>query len=179
MEGIVGVFRSRNDAEHAVNDLRRMGQPEDTMVFLTPEATDAELAKVPTTTAEAPGIGKAISSVVGMAIGGGAGMGIGSALAAMAVPGVGPILAAGLGAGALLGIGGAVAGAKLGEKSEEDLDTGIPIDEVGRLRYLLKAGRTLVVVSADSEEKQEQVRALFNSFRADPFRYRWAIDRAA
>src|ERR1041384_8166680 len=106
MEGIVGVFRSRNDAEHAVNDPRRMGQPEDTMVFLMPEATDAELAKVPTTTAEAPGIGKAISSVVGMAIGGGAGMGIGSALAAMAVPGVGPILAAGLGAGGLLGFGG-------------------------------------------------------------------------
>src|SRR4051812_38631557 len=111
MEGIVGVFRSRNDAEHAYSDLQRLGQPEDSIVFLTPEATDAELAQVPTTNAENPGIGKAISSVVGLAIGGGAGMGIGTALAAMAVPGVGPILAAGFGAAALLGIGGAVAGA--------------------------------------------------------------------
>lgn len=179
MEGIIGVFRSRNDAEHAYSDLRRLGQPEDSIVFLTPEATDAELARVPTTTAENPGIGKAISSVVGLAVGGGAGMAIGSALAAMAVPGVGPILAAGFGAGALLGIGGAVAGAKLGAKSEEALDNGIPIDDVGRLRYLLKAGRTLIAVAADSPEKQEQVQALFNSFGAAPFRYSWNEEKAA
>lgn len=179
MEGVVGVFRSRTDAEHAVNDLRRLGQPEETIVFLTPNAFDAELERVPTTTAESPGIGKAISTVVGAAIGGGAGLGIGSALAAIVVPGVGPILAAGLGAGALLGIGGAATGAAIGGASEEALDTGIPIDEVGRLRYLLKTGRTLVVVTVDSKEKEEQVHALFNSFGAEPFHHSWDVDQAA
>ncbi len=179
MEGVVGVFRSRVAAENAVNDLRRLGQPEGSIVFLTPQASDAELARVPTTTAEGPGIGKAISSVVGAAIGGGAGLGIGSALAAMTVPGVGPILAAGLGAGALLGIGGAVTGAAIGRASEEALDNGIPIDEIGRLRYLLKTGRTLVVVSVDSKEKEEQVHALFHSFGAEPFHHSWDIERAA
>ena len=179
MEGTVGVFRSRKDAEHAANDLRGLGQREDTIVFLTPQATDEELAQIPTTTAESPGIGKAISSVVGAAIGGGAGMGLGSALAAMVVPGVGPILAAGLGAGALLGIGGAVTGAAIGGATEEALDTGIPIDDMGRLRYLLKAGRTLVVVSTDSKEKEEQVHALFSSFGADLFRTSWNEEQAA
>lgn len=179
MEGIVGVFRSRADAEHAVNDLRRLGQPEDTIVLLTPQASDAELAAIPTTTAEGPGVGKAISTVVGAAIGGGAGMGLGSALAAMFVPGVGPILAAGLGAGALLGIGGAATGAAIGGASEEALDTGIPIDELGRLRYLLKTGRTLVVITVDSKEREEQVRALFHSFGAEPFHHAWDVDQAA
>ena len=179
MEGIVGVFRNRADAEHAVSDLRRMGQPEKSIVFLTPQASEAELSEVPTTNAESPGIGKAISTVVGAAIGGGAGMGLGSALAAMVVPGVGPILAAGLGAGALLGIGGAATGAAIGGASEKALDTGLPIDEISRLAYLLKTGRTLVVVSVDSEEKEEQVRAMFNSFGAEPFRHSWDVDQAA
>jgi hypothetical protein len=179
MEGIVGVFRSRDDAEHAVNDLRRMGQPEDSIVFLTPHASEAQLAEVPTTNAESPGIGKGISTVVGGAIGGGAGLGIGSALASLFVPGIGPILAAGIGAGALLGIGGAAAGAAIGEATEESLDTGIPIDDLSRLRFLLKSGRTLVVVSADSKEKEEQLHALFNSYNAEPFHHSWDFDRAA
>ncbi len=179
MEGVVGVFRSRKDAEHAVNDLRRLGQAENSIIFLTPEASEAELAQVPTTNAESPGIGKAISTVVGAAIGGGAGLGLGSALAAMFVPGVGLILAAGFGAGALLGIGGAATGAAIGGAAEEALDTGIPIDDMSRLRYLLKAGRTLVVVSADSKHQEEQVHALFNSFGAEPFRTSWDVQRAA
>ena len=179
MEGIVGVFRARKDAEQAANDLRRLGYPDGSILFLTPQATDAELARVPTTTAESPGIGKAISRVVGAAIGGGAGLGIGSALAAMVVPGVGPILAAGIGAGALLGIGGAATGAAIGGASEEALDTGIPIDDVGRLRYLLKSGRTLVVVSADSKDKEQQAEALLKSFGADLFRASWDEEQAA
>src|ERR1051326_8147580 len=179
MEGIVGVFRSRLDAESAVRDLVRIGQPEDSIVFLTPQSSDAEVANVPTTNAEEPGIGKAISSVVGAAIGGGAGLGLGSALASLFVPGVGPILAAGLGAAALLGIGGAATRAAIGEASRESLDTGMPIDDLRRVRFLLKSGRTLVVVSSDSKEREEQVRSLFNSFGADPFYYRWDTEQAA
>ena len=179
MEGVVGVFRNCSDAAHAVNDLRRLGQPEDSIVLLTPEASAKEIAEVPTTTAEGPGIGTAISAVVGGAIGGGAGFGIGSALAALMVPGVGPILAAGFGGAALLGLGGAAAGAAVGENTEEFLDTGLPIDEVSRLRFLLKDGRTLVVVNVDSKEKEEQVQALFNSFGADPFHHSWDLNQAA
>ena len=179
MEGIVGVFRSRLDAESALRDLIRIGQPEDSIVFLTPHSADAEIARVPTTNAEEPGIGKAISSVVGAAIGGGAGLGLGSAVASMFVPGVGPILAAGLGAAAILGVGGAAAGAAIGGAAEESLDTGMPIDDLSRLHFLLKSGRTLVVVSADSKEREEQVRSLFHSFGADPFYYRWDTEQAA
>lgn len=179
MEGIVGAFHSRGDAEHAVSDLCRLGQAEASIVFLTPQASAAELARIPTTNAESPGIDNAISNVVGAAIGGSAGLGLGSALAAMIVPGVGSILAAGLGAGALLGIGSAAAGAAVGEKAEEALDNGIPIDDVGRLRYLLRTGHTLTVVIVDSKEREEQVYAVFNSFGAESFHHSWDVDRAA
>lgn len=179
MEGIVGVFRSRSDAENAVRDLRRMGQPESSIVFLTPEAPDQELSLVPTTNAEEPGIGKTISTVVGGVIGAGAGLGLGSALASLVVPGVGPIFAAGLSAAALLGVGGAATGAAIGDAAERSLDTGVPIDDLGRLRFLLKSGRTLVVVSAGSKDKEAQVRALFDTFGAEPFYTRWDTEQAA
>lgn len=179
MEGIVGVFRSRLDAENAVRDLRRMGQPESSIVFLTPESSEQDLSRVPTTNAEEPGIGKTISSVVGGVIGTGAGLGLGSALASLFVPGVGPILAAGIGAAALLGAGGAATGAAIGDAAEHTFDTGVPIDDLGRLRFLLKDGRTLVVVNTDSKDTEEQVRALFNTFGADPFYTRWDTEQAA
>lgn len=179
MEGIVGVFRSRADAENAVRDLRRMGQPEASIVFLTPDAPEQDLSHVPTTNAEEPGIGKTISAVVGGVIGTGAGLGLGSALAALVVPGVGPIFAAGLGAAALLGVGGAATGAAIGGAAERTFDTGVPIDDLGRLRFLLKSGRTLVVVTTSSKDTEEQVRALFNTLGADPFYTRWDTEQAA
>lgn len=180
MESIVGVFRDRPSALQARSDLQRLGYGDDALILLTPGADPEELAEVPTTTAEERGMGKAISSVVGAAIGGGAGAGLGSAVASLFVPGVGPILAAGLGAAALLGAGGAALGARMGDDSEATLDTGIAVDEVPRLRELLKMGRSVVVVSVNSKEQAEQVRALFNTYGADRFAQRGVDeDRAA
>lgn len=178
MESVVGSFHSRADAEQAYQDLQRTGHDPETMTFLTPEAPQ-EIAEVPTTPGEERGMGKAINTVLGAAIGGGAGLGLGSALASLFVPGVGPILAAGIGAAALLGAGGAVAGASLGDKAEADLDNGMAMDDVPRLRELLRLGRTLIVVSVKSADEAEQVRALFNTYGADRFAQRGEDDKAA
>ena len=172
MESIVGVFRSRSAAESATRDLQRLGYNEESLIFLTPEATPEELAKLPTTPSEERGIGKAITTVVGAAIGGGAGLGLGSAAASLFIPGVGPILAIGIGAGALLGTGGAIAGAKAGSDAEATLDNGIAVDEVPRLRELLKMGHSVVAVSVNSRKEAEQVRALFNTYGGDRFAQR-------
>lgn len=180
MESVVGVFRSRQPAEHAYSDLQRLGHDANSMVFLTPGASEQEVAETPTTPGEERGMGKAINAVVGAAIGGGAGAGLGSALASLFVPGVGPILAAGIGAAALLGAGGAVAGAKLGNKAEADLDNGIAVDEVPRVRELLRDGRTVLVVNVNSADEAKQVRALFNTYGADRFaQYGMNEDQAA
>ncbi len=168
MEGVVEVFTLRTVAENAICDL--LGSfGAHAITFLTPEASPQEIAGVPATDAEAPGIGKAISSYVGTAIGAGAGLGLGAAAASLLVPGVGQIFAVGVGAAALLGAGGAAVGAALGETSETRLDEGIPRDQVLHFRELLRQGRSLVIVSADSAERAEKARLILRNHGGEPF----------
>jgi hypothetical protein len=162
VQSLVGVFNSRPAAEEAVAGLRAVGLGDESIVFLTPESTEQAVESVPTTDAESPGIGKAISSYLGGVIGGGVGMGVGSGVASLLVPGVGTIFAAGVAAGALLGIGGAALGAELGEKSEKTLDTGVPHDDVQFYHELLRQGRSLVVASVDDAESAAAVQAVLH-----------------
>lgn len=168
MEGVVGVFTSRTVAENAMCDLLGTFGTH-AITFLTPEASPQEIAGVPATDAEAPGIGKAISSYVGGAIGAGAGLGLGAAAASLLVPGVGQIFAIGVGAAAVLGVGGAAIGAALGETTETRLDQGVPRDQVLHYRELLRQGRSLVIVSADSAERAEKARLILRNLGAEPF----------
>ncbi len=179
MEGVVAVFTSRVAAENAICDL--LGSfGAHAISFLTPEASPQEIAGVPATDAEAPGIGKAISSYVGGAIGAGAGLGLGAAAASLLVPGVGQIFAAGVGAAALLGASGAAVGASLGESSEMKLDQGVPRDQVLQYRELLRQGRSLVIVSADSPDRAEKARLILRNHGGEPFDFAQnAPDRAA
>ncbi len=181
MEGVVGVFESRERAEHAVRELRETAFGEHQIIFITPECNPQELGNVPTTPAEEPGIGKAISSYLGGAIGAGAGLGLGTAAASLVVPGVGPIFAVGLGAAALLGLGGAALGASLGEQQETFLDEGIPRDEIGDLHELLRRGRTLVIVNVNTPERIEQAQQVIRDFgglRFDQVRHQLRHDAA-
>jgi hypothetical protein len=133
---------------------------QDAIIFLTPEAPPQQLKELPTTDAERPGIGKAITSVVGAAIGSGAGLGLGTAAASLLVPGVGTIFAIGMGAAAALGLTGAAIGAKVGEEEETFLDTGVPRDDVGCYRELLRQGRSLVIAETDSAEQAGEIREI-------------------
>ena len=167
MQTVVGIFKSRRSAEEAVSGLHAVGLTDDSVIFATPENGPQALESVPTTDAESPGIGKAISSYVGGVIGGGVGMGVGSGVASLLVPGVGVIFAAGVAAGALLGVGGAAIGAALGKETEKTLDTGVPHDDVFFYRDLLKQGRTLVVASTDSNELATAARAVFHQHASE------------
>ncbi len=157
MEGIVGVFNSRAQAEVVVHELRHKLSSEK-IIFLTPEASPDQVSEIPTTDAERPGIGKAITGVVGAAIGSGAGLGLGTAAAALFVPGVGTIFAIGLGAAAALGLTGAAIGAKIGADEEALLDNGVPRDDIGCYRLLLRQGRSLVIAETDLPELADEIR---------------------
>ena len=179
MQTVVGIFGSRGSAAEAVVGLETVGLPNDAIVYVTP-GNQPTLSKIPTTDAESPGIGKAISGFVGSVVGGGVGMGVGAGLASLFVPGVGVIYAAGLAAGALLGIGGAAVGAHLGEDSEKALDTGVPHDDVLFYRELLKQGRSVVVASADSDELATAARVVMRehgSEDVDTARKEWETSR--
>jgi hypothetical protein len=115
MQAVVGVVRQHSHAEQLVAGLRELGIPDRRISALSPGTPEAAVRRVPTTDAEQPGIGGAIGSVVG----GAAGTAGGLAVASLALPGVGPVIAAGAIA---LGLVGALAGGALGGQ----LDGGSP-----------------------------------------------------
>ena len=160
MHTIVGIFRTRAAADQALNGLLNNGVPQQSIIFLTGNHPQAEIASVPTTDAEPDGMGKTLGSYVGGIVGAGAGLYLGSALASLVVPGVGSILAIGIGAAAALGLGGAAAGGAVGNATEHAMDEGVPKDDVFLYRELLKRGRSLVIVNVDSEELADRARSV-------------------
>jgi hypothetical protein len=188
MQGIAGVFRSRAAAEEAVEGLVNHGVRRDSILFLTAEApikaqgtenVVEKLEQVPTTDAEADGMGKGMGALMGGGVGASFGLAGGAAVASMLVPGVGTIFAAGLGAAAVLGLAGAAAGAKAGDVSEHSLDTGIPKDDVMAYRDLLKKGHSIVIVNAESEEQASMARFVFETYECEKLPDAAAEDKRA
>jgi anti-sigma B factor antagonist len=145
MDTAVGVFSSRDRAEEAVKELLQQGVPETSIVFLSRSESEAKK------------IGKEFGGFVGAFTGGAAGMTAGVVAATLLLPGVGTVFALGFGAAALLGLAGAGAGASMGSAvahSEGSAPT--PEEKCSEdatfFREVLKEGRSLIVVRADSAD---------------------------
>ena len=153
MKTVVGVFKSRSDAELGAAELAPLEISKDKINILTPEVTDKEIAAVPTVAGEQPGMGAAMGAVVGGAIGVAGGAGLAPAVASFLVPGVGPVLGIGVLAGTLLvGAFGAAGGAKVGAALENEMFQGLPEDELFVYEDALRKGRTVVVVMTEDDE---------------------------
>jgi len=143
---VAGIFSSPRRAERAAAALRRTGLTN--LNLLLPGATEAQVAAVPTSETEQPGMGAAVGSVVGGALGIAGGLGLGSAAATVLIPGVGPVFAIGMAAAAIFGVGGAVTGAAAGAALEEASTLGIPADEVFVYKDALCQGKSILFVQA-------------------------------
>src|ERR671912_2992715 len=111
MQVVTGVFRSQDDAERGLSQLRNLGIPEKRIGIVRPGSAPGRLeAGVPVTDTEDPGMGRAMGAAVGGAMGAAGGATLGLAAASLAIPGVGPIIAFGMVGAALLGVVGAAAG---------------------------------------------------------------------
>jgi len=152
MIAIVGVFKSRSAAERGAAELLPLEIPRDRINILTPEATEKELAAVPTVAGEQPGMGKAMGAVVGGAIGIAGGAGLAPAIASLLIPGLGPVLGIGILASSLLGAIGAAGGAAVGATFEAEVFNGLPEDELVVYEDALRKGRTVIVVMAEDDE---------------------------
>jgi hypothetical protein len=153
MNTVVGIFNSFADAKRASAMLRSLGIPENRITVLsqgTPES-DAE-TNIATSETEQPGMGKAVGGAVGGALGVAGGLEAGMAAATALVPGVGPVFALGLLGAALLGLGGAAAGAAAGSALEDNLDGGLPRDELYLYEDALRKGRSVVIAAVDSDD---------------------------
>jgi hypothetical protein len=152
MKTVVGVFKSRSDAERGAAELAPLEISNDKINILTPEVNDKEIAAVPTVAGEQPGMGAAMGAVVGGAIGVAGGAGLAPAVASFLVPGVGPVLGIGVLAGILLGAFGAAGGATVGAALENEMFQGLPEDELFVYEDALRKGRTVVVVMTEDDE---------------------------
>jgi hypothetical protein len=161
MPTTVAIFQRRADAERASDQLGSIGIPKDQVVVLTPNADRADVAAVPTTPGEQPGIVKGLAAVTGGAMGLGA--------AGLLLPAVGPVLAIGLTGGALLG---SLTGAAVGSAVEDALFPGIPEQELFIYEDALRQGRTAVVAVADDQNQVTAARRIFHDTGAE------SIDRA-
>src|SRR5688500_13852091 len=145
---VVGVFHERRNAEMAIADLERAGFRDDQIGFAshgdTTLASGRTASNDTITTDTGPGSGALSGAMTGGVIGGVLG-----ALASLAIPGVGPVVAAGF-LGPILG--GAAAGAGLGAAGGGLIGglttTGVAEEDARYYDEQFRGGRSLVTVRA-------------------------------
>jgi len=92
MKAVVGVFKSRSNAELSTAQLVPLKIPKTRINLLTPDVTEKEIAAVPAETGDQPGTGKAMGAVVGGAMGVASSVGLCPMISRLSVLGVGRLL---------------------------------------------------------------------------------------
>lgn len=171
---ITRLYDSRSDALEAVHELERMGIPTDDVSIIASNrdswydanrASDGDRDK-------GGDVGGGIAK--GAAAGGviGAGAGLLAGLGALAIPGIGPVVAAGWLASTLTGAAaGAVAGGALGGLVGALTEAGVPEEEAHIYSEGVRRGGTLLVVRAD-EGMVDDVEDVLNRYRPTDVRTR-------
>ena len=177
MQVVTGVFRSQDDAERAVSQLRNLGIPEKRIGIVRPGSAPQRVeAGVPVTDTEEPGMGRAMGAAVGGAMGAAGGATAGLAIASLAVPGIGPLIAFGMVGAGLLGIVGAAAGSAVGDQVEEELGEGIPHEDVYLYEDALRHGHSVVLAYVDEGDQADRAEDALDSAGAqdlDTLRENW------
>jgi len=151
---IVGLFDDFTDAQGAVQELANKGFSRDNISLAANDAT-GEYAK--STASSAEWSGTATGATTGAAVGGIGGLLLG--LGALAIPGIGPIIAAGPLVAALTGAGiGAMAGGMIGALT----DVGVPEEEAGYYAEGVRRGGTLVTINAEDTMAEQVIDILEN-----------------
>jgi uncharacterized protein (TIGR02271 family) len=154
---VVGVFHDRDAARDAINGLKDAGFDANDISILSPDKqATSEIAEETGTHA---GSGAATGAVAGGILGGLGGWLVG--IGALAIPGVGPFIAAGAFATAL---GGAVVGAGVGAIAGALIGMGVPEEHAKYYEGEVKSGRTLVTVRAP--QRYPEARELLRQYGA-------------
>jgi len=141
---IVGLFDHISEAQAAVRELIDSGFRRDDISLIAGERSgtytksDADVSDTTSGAAVGAGAGAVLGGLGGLVVG----------LGALAIPGIGPVIAAGPLASTLLGAGvGAAAGGLIGAL----VDVGVPEEEAGSYAEGIRRGATLVAVKTDDE----------------------------
>lgn len=141
---IVGVYNSGEEALAAIEDLQRQGYDRKDISAIAKNDRDVEEISRETDTKTEEGLAK--GAAAGGILGGLTGLLIGAG--ALAIPGIGPLVAAGPLAGAL---SGAALGAGTGGLAGALIGMGIPEDEAKQYEEEVKNGKILVLLDSDAD----------------------------
>ena len=147
-ETVVGLFRSKDQAEEAIRELRARDFDEMDISLIARGEGDGNgnenMSYENQNLADGTATGGTIGGLAGLLAGAGA----------LLIPGIGPIIAAGPLAGALTGIvTGGIAGGLI--------DYGIPEEEGERYEQEVHSGNIMVAVETDDEELLDDVSSVF------------------
>ena len=154
------IFPSRSAAEVAVDQLTAAGfSNQDVSVLMSDKEGSKDFAtekntKAPEGTATGVGIGGTVGGTLGLLAG----------IGALAIPGVGPLIAAGPIMGALAGLG---VGGALGGLVGALVGMGIPEYEAKRYEGRVKDGGILVSVHCDSSEEVSRAKDILKAAGGD------------
>lgn len=159
-QAVFGIYKSRSHAETAVNRIMEGGFTNNDISVLLPDAQSSKDFAHEKATKAPEG------ATVGVSAGGAVGgtLGLLAGIGALAIPGVGPLIAAGpiMGALAGLGVGGTVGGL-IGAL----VGMGIPEYEAKRYEGRVKSGGVLLSVHCDTSEEVSRAEELLKETGAE------------
>ncbi|MDN4076104.1 MULTISPECIES: general stress protein [Fictibacillus] len=144
---VIGVFSTEEEAVSAINSLRERGYDEEDISVIAQDKE--ERRHIEDETGTKAGEGAAAGAATGGVLGGVGGLLAG--VGALAIPGIGPIVAAGPIAATL---GGAAIGAGAGGLVGALVGMGVPEEEAEEYQNYVESGKILVLVDADAERRE-------------------------
>jgi hypothetical protein len=147
-KSVLGIVESQRQAETVVSQLQSRGVPVSSISVLLPD-TDSTRDFAHEHNTKAPE-----GAVAGASTGGviGGTLGVLAGIGALAIPGLGPFIAAGP---LMAALSGAAAGAALGGITGALIGLGIPEIEAKRYEGKIKGGNILIAVHVEDSERQQ------------------------
>jgi hypothetical protein len=159
-KAVMCIVQSRSLAETVVGQLQDAGFSNNDISVLFPDKTGTKdfahehHTKAPEGAVAGVGAGGAVGGTIGLLAG----------IGALAIPGLGPFIAAGP---LLAALSGAAAGAAVGGVAGALVGMGIPEIEAKRYEGKIKGGNLLVSVHTESGEEIKRAENIFKAAKAD------------
>lgn len=151
---VFGTAKSEEVARHIVDDLKNRGIVPDNISALFPEKStsqnfaEEQNTKMPEGASTGAGLGGVLGGGLGWLVG----------VGTLAIPGLGPFIAAGP---IMAALSGAAAGAAVGGLTGALIGLGIPEHEVKHYEEKIGQGNILLSVQASDATEAEQIRQIF------------------
>src|SRR6187200_3081715 len=163
-KAVIGLVSSETQADNIVGQLQRAGFSTNDISALFPDKSGTrdfaheQNTKAPEGAVAGAGAGGALGGTLGLLAG----------IGALAIPALGPFIAAGP---ILAALSGAAAGAALGGVTGALIGMGIPEMEAKRYEGKIKEGNILISVHADDSTERNRAKAIFEGAGAEDISY--------